>query len=156
MLICLSILVRNNLQEILKLSKSENDLPENLFPLNLYSPSLPQSRLAWVPPSTQLHSGLAPSTHLCNNLLGRPASSQTFLHGRRSSLSRSDRNWHDHENDHNLRPTQSTLRPSAVWFCHRVCVLCLSAFLLQHESRCVERLSISACRVKCVDGVCRL
>lgn len=58
-----------------------------LLSLNFYSPSLPQSCLAWVLPSTQLHSGLAPSTHRCNNLLGRrPASSQTLLHRRRSSV----------------------------------------------------------------------
>ncbi len=72
---------------IIKLPTTGYNIQENLLPFNLDSPSLPQSRLAWVPPSTQLHSCLAPSTHLCNNLLGRrPVSSQTFLHGRRSSV----------------------------------------------------------------------
>lgn len=150
-------------EEIIKLSTTGYILQENLPLLNLRSPGLPQSRLAWVPPSTQLHSGLArvptalqqsaAASRLVPDILARGGGRPTFLA------------WHAPTRPWNQTqppaPTQSTLSPSTVWFCHRVCVFCLSAFFFsffffnlpsQHadESRCSEAalhlcLSSEAC-----------
>lgn len=51
--------------------------PDN--PLHLYLPGLPQSCLAWVPPSTQVHSGLAPSTQLYINPQGHSCTQEVVI-----------------------------------------------------------------------------
>lgn len=141
----------------------------NQSPLNLLSSSLPQSRLAWVTPSTRSHSGLAPPTRLsatiCWDVPPRPRSSCTG--GDELCFSQSVRNRHDHQINRNFQPTQSTLRPSAVWFCHRVCVIgllfffCCNMLMSQGVARSPRSPSLSVswgvstvsvdtkCRLKC-------
>lgn len=93
----------------MKPSAAGHDLNADLLPLKLHAPSLPQSCLAWVTPSTQLHSSLAPSSSslatICQDAPPRPGHCCTGGGGD-FCLSRRNRNGHDHQPIKNLQPNQ--------------------------------------------------
>lgn len=96
----------------MKPSAVGHDLNTGPLPLDRHTPSLPQSCLAWVTPSTQLHSSLAPYSHprpIATTCRDAPPSSWALLYGwrrRPSCLFRHDRNGHDHQPIKNLQPNQ--------------------------------------------------
>lgn len=103
--------------------KSRYVLKETLFPPTLYSPSLSQCGLAWVPPPP-LHSGNMP----LQQSAGTSRLVTDILAGELSLMGATGA-------DMTMKPISTSdwtnqLGPSAVWFCHCVCFFCLSAFSL--------------------------
>lgn len=131
--------------------KSRYVLKETLFPPTLYSPSLSQCGLAWVPPPRS-----TPATCPCNNLLGRPASSQTFLQGSCLLWELEELTWPWNRSQPPTEPISSGRRlcDSAIASVFSVCLL--FPWHRADKWRCGDgALHLCLSSEACVDGVCK-